>query len=100
MPSGGRNVRWTAVPRAGVEAAGRKQGIRKWLFTVRPGGWTERSKGLTSPITQGPAEAGACPDDGYQAPAIAYLGTLRELTLGGSLGPTDGMGGAGGVGSI
>ena len=50
----------------------------------------------------GPADedAGACRDDGYEAPAIAYLGTLHELTLGGSLGPTDGMGGAGGVGSI
>jgi hypothetical protein len=46
------------------------------------------------------AGAGACADDGYEAPAIAYLGTLHELTLGGSLGPTDGMGGAGGVGSI
>jgi len=43
---------------------------------------------------------GACPDDGYEAPTIAYLGTLRELTLGGTSGPDDGMGGAGGVGSL
>jgi hypothetical protein len=53
-------------------------------------------------MIQGPAgeDAGACPDDGYEAPALAYLGTLRELTLGGGTGPDDGMGGAGGVGSL
>ena len=57
---------------------------------------------MTSPLMQGPADedAGACAADGYEAPALAYLGTLRELTLGGGTGPDDGMGGAGGVGSI
>ena len=102
MPSGKRNVRRTAAPQAGVETAGPKQRIRKWLFTGRPGGLTERSKRVTSQIIQGPADedAGACPDDGYEAPTIAYLGTLRELTLGGTSGPDDGMGGAGGVGSL
>jgi hypothetical protein len=57
---------------------------------------------VTSQIIQGPADedAGACPDDGYEAPAIAYLGTLRELTLGGGPGPDDGVGGAGGIGSL
>jgi hypothetical protein len=53
-------------------------------------------------MIQGPADedAGACADDGYEAPALAYLGTLRELTLGGGTGPDDGMGGAGGAGSL
>lgn len=57
---------------------------------------------MTSQKIQGPPDedAGACPDDGYEAPAIAYLGTLRELTLGGTSGPDDGVGGAGGIGSI
>jgi len=57
---------------------------------------------VTSQIIQGPADedAGACPDDGYQAPTIAYLGTLRELTLGGTSGPDDALGGAGGTGSL
>ena len=102
MPSGKRNVRRTAAPRAGVETAGLKRGTRKWLFTGRPGGLTERSKRVTSQIIQGPADedAGACPDDGYEAPAIAYLGTLRELTLGGTSVPDDALGGAGGVGSV
>ena len=36
----------------------------------------------------------------YEPPSITYLGTLRELTLGGALGPQDGVGGAGGVGSL
>jgi hypothetical protein len=45
-------------------------------------------------------DAGACLDDGYEPPAIAYLGTLRELTLGGTSGPEDGVGGAGSVGSL
>ena len=57
---------------------------------------------MTSRIMQGPPDenAGACPDDSYEAPAIAYLGTLRELTLGGTTGPDDGVGGAGGTGSL
>jgi hypothetical protein len=57
---------------------------------------------LTSPIIADPADEGADArrDDGYEAPTIAYLGTLRELTLGGTSGPDDGMGGAGGVGSL
>ena len=36
----------------------------------------------------------------YQAPIIQRLGTLAELTLGGTEGPDDGMGGAGEVGSV
>jgi hypothetical protein len=57
---------------------------------------------VTSQMIPGPTgeDAGACPDDGYEAPALAYLGTLRELTLGGGTGPDDGMGGAGGAGSL
>jgi hypothetical protein len=102
MPSSRTNVRRTAVPQPGAETAGLKQGIRKWLFTVRPGGSRERSKGVTSRIIQDPPDkdAGACPDDAYEAPAIAYLGTLRELTLGGTTGPTDAVGGAGDTGSM
>jgi hypothetical protein len=57
---------------------------------------------VTSQIIQGQADedAGACPDDGYEAPAITYLGTLCELTLGGTSVPDDALGGAGGVGSL
>ena len=36
----------------------------------------------------------------YEAPSLTYLGTLRELTLGGVTGPDDGVGGTGGVGSV
>jgi hypothetical protein len=36
----------------------------------------------------------------YDPPSVTYLGTLHELTLGGSTGPDDGVGGAGGAGSI
>ena len=36
----------------------------------------------------------------YEAPSLTYLGTLRELTLGGITGPDDGVGGQGGVGSL
>ena len=37
---------------------------------------------------------------GYDPPRVTYLGTLRELTLGGTSGPDDGVGGAGGAGSL
>jgi hypothetical protein len=40
------------------------------------------------------------PQGHYEPPSITYLGTLRELTLGGTTGPDDGLGGAGGVGSL
>jgi hypothetical protein len=102
MPSSRTKVRQAAAPQPDADTAGLKQGIRKWLFTVRPGGLTERSKGMTSRIIQDPPDkdAGACPDDAYEAPAIAYLGTLRELTLGGTTGPDDGVGGTGGTGSM
>jgi hypothetical protein len=36
----------------------------------------------------------------YEPPSITYLGTLRELTLGGTTEPSDGVGGAGGIGSL
>ena len=36
----------------------------------------------------------------YESPSVTYLGTLRELTLGGTSGPDDGFGGAGGIGSL
>lgn len=36
----------------------------------------------------------------YDPPRVTYLGTLRELTLGGTSGPDDGVGGAGGAGSL
>ncbi len=44
--------------------------------------------------------AGSWPQGDYQAPSLTYLGTLRELTLGGFTGPDDGVGGGGGVGSL
>jgi len=57
----------------------------------------EMSQIIKSPPDE---DAGARPDGGYEAPTIAYLGTLRELTLGGTSGPDDGVGGTGGVGSL
>jgi len=36
----------------------------------------------------------------YDPPSLTYLGTLRELTLGGTSGPSDGVGGAGDTGSL
>jgi hypothetical protein len=36
----------------------------------------------------------------YESPSVTYLGTLSELTRGGTSGPDDGFGGAGGVGSL
>jgi hypothetical protein len=44
--------------------------------------------------------AGSRPTRDYDPPRVTYLGTLRELTLGGTSGPDDGVGGAGGVGSL
>jgi hypothetical protein len=44
--------------------------------------------------------AGSEPEGNYEAPSLTYLGTLRELTLGGVTGPDDGVGGQGGVGSV
>jgi hypothetical protein len=45
-------------------------------------------------------QAAIRPRGQYESPRIAYLGTLRELTLGGTTGPNDGVGGAGDVGSV
>jgi hypothetical protein len=36
----------------------------------------------------------------YQPPTITRLGTLAELTKGGTVGPSDGLGGAGDDGSL
>ena len=44
--------------------------------------------------------AGGGPDGHYEPPAVTYLGTLHELTLGGTTTPDDGFGGAGGAGSV
>jgi hypothetical protein len=52
-------------------------------------------------IPAGPGQgAGARPGRHYEPPAVTYLGTLHELTLGGSQTPDDGFGGAGGAGSV
>jgi hypothetical protein len=40
------------------------------------------------------------PQPHYAPPSVTYLGTLRELTLGGTSGPSDGVGGAGDTGSL
>jgi hypothetical protein len=37
---------------------------------------------------------------GYQPPVLTRLGTLAELTRGGTIGPADGLGGAGDDGSL
>jgi hypothetical protein len=36
----------------------------------------------------------------YDPPTVTYLGTLRDLTLGGTTGPSDAVGGTGGSGSL
>ena len=46
------------------------------------------------------SKAAARPQANYESPRITYLGTLRELTLGGTTGPNDGVGGAGDIGSV
>jgi hypothetical protein len=48
------------------------------------------------------ARAGVRDDDAaaYEAPQLIVLGTLAELTLGGSSGPDDFYGGAGDSGSL
>jgi hypothetical protein len=43
------------------------------------------------PVDDGPA---------YEPPALRRLGSLQELTAGGSSGPSDGFGGAGAMGSV
>lgn len=50
----------------------------------------------TAPSTAGTDDA-APP---YVPPRITRLGTLAELTLGGLIGPDDGLGGAGDEGSL
>jgi hypothetical protein len=40
------------------------------------------------------------PQNTYQPPTVSRLGTLAELTKGGIIGPDDGLGGAGGDGSL
>jgi hypothetical protein len=37
---------------------------------------------------------------GYEPPTVRRLGTLAELTKGGTVGPDDGLGGAGDDGSL
>ena len=48
----------------------------------------------------GQADEDAGRSSHYESPSVTYLGTLRELTLGGTSGPDDGFGGAGGIGSL
>ena len=51
-------------------------------------------------IPAGPGQREGGPGRHYEAPAVTYLGTLHELTLGGTTTPDDGFGGAGGAGSV
>jgi hypothetical protein len=61
-----------------------------------------RQDGVSNTKTRDDPEeaAGSWPEGDYQAPSLTYLGTLRELTLGGSTGPDDAVGGGGGIGSF
>jgi hypothetical protein len=62
----------------------------------------------TTPAQTGPAQTGPAQTRSaqtasrshYEPPSVTYLGTRRELTLGGVSGPDDGVGGAGGIGSL
>jgi hypothetical protein len=52
-------------------------------------------------VTGDPTQtADAVRQGSYEPPSVTYLGTLRELTLGGTSSPSDGVGGAGGIGSL
>jgi hypothetical protein len=55
-------------------------------------------------ITRSPGEpeetADVQPPCHYAPPSVTYLGTLHELTQGGTSGPNDSVGGAGNVGSL
>jgi hypothetical protein len=64
--------------------------------------YMSRSERLSNAETASEPEAPADvrPESQYEIPAVTYLGTLRDLTRGGTFGPDDGVGGAGGVGSI
>jgi hypothetical protein len=46
-----------------------------------------------------PDDSGGCRND-YRPPSVQRLGTLAELTKGGTVGPDDGLGGAGDDGSL
>jgi len=61
-----------------------------------------RMWGLSGPAAAAlPAEAAeAETSGGYEAPRLVVLGTVTELTAGGSTGPSDGMGGAGAMGTV
>jgi hypothetical protein len=59
----------------------------------------ERVRNAQAPSEPG-ASAGARPPVRYEPPRVTYLGTLHELTRGGTTGPSDGLGGAGGIGSL
>ena len=47
-----------------------------------------------------PVGSGAASADPYEPPALRRLGTLAELTRGGTAGPADAFGGAGSSGVI
>ena len=61
--------------------------------------WGKQARAAGSPAVPGQG-AGARPECHYEPPAVTYLGTLHELTLGGSQAPDDGFGGAGAIGSV
>jgi hypothetical protein len=50
-------------------------------------------------MTPAPRQPQLATEQAYSSPTITRLGTLAELTQGGSPGPNDGFGGAGDVGS-
>jgi hypothetical protein len=63
---------------------------------------SKQVRGAGIPSAAGPDQgAGARPGRHYEPPAVTYLGTLHELTLGGTApAPSDGYGGAGGSGTV
>jgi hypothetical protein len=78
----------------------------RWLLSVLPSfqlnSFGERSRRVAEQQFPDQLDDNAehRPENSYMPPALTYLGTLRELTLGGVSGPDDGVGGAGGVGSL
>jgi hypothetical protein len=75
-----------------------KGDVAAFLATLEEHDLLERPEAGDRPATPEPVHAERPP--GYDPPAVSRLGTLAELTQGGTTGPSDGFGNAGDMGSI
>ena len=70
------------------------------MTTIRYMNKGKQVRGAGIPAAGPDQGAGARPGRQYERPAVTYLGTLHELTQGGTTVPSDGFGGAGGSGTV